>query len=272
MLTFAKKYEFFGDFEEIAYLCVTDCRQHKKTPKINTKQTLMKKLPFIVFCIIILSALCSGMRSYNNAKLQISTDVNKALDMALAKMPGDVVSADTIRCYRDYITIAALKDTACISMRTVRRHGRLETELVADANCGFITVLRLSDQKASGTLLGLGLLWMLGSLYYIRRRQPQLVTAGQAYGGIVYVGKQFTTASGKPIRLTPMQHSLLEMFMQADGHTLSKQDICQRLWPKKPDASATLYTLIKRIKPVIEANSNLKIESDRGRSYTLTDK
>ena len=57
--------------------------------------------------------------------------------------------------------------------------------------------------------------------------------------------------------------------MNAEGHTLSKQEICSRLWPGKPDASATLYTLVKRIKPVIEANSQLRIESDRGRSYSL---
>lgn len=67
-----------------------------------------------------------------------------------------------------------------------------------------------------------------------------------------------------------MQHALLEMFMTSETHSLSKHDICDRLWPKKPDASDTLYTLIRRIKPIIEANSNLKIESDRGRSYTLT--
>ena len=47
------------------------------------------------------------------------------------------------------------------------------------------------------------------------------------------------------------------------------QEICDHLWPKKPDATDTLYTLIKRVKPIIEANSNLKIESDRGKSYTL---
>ena len=234
----------------------------------------MKKFPFIVFCIIILSALCTGMRSYNNAECKISEDVNNALSLTLAQMPGDVVSADTIRCYRGYITIAALKDTACIAMRAVRRHGRLETELVADANCDALTVLRLSDQKASATLFGLGLLWVLGSVWHARRRRPQLASrvaaAKLSYGGIVYTGEQFTTSSGTPIRLTPMQRSLLEMFMLSDSHTLSKQDICQRLWPKKPDASATLYTLIKRIKPVIEANSSLRIESDRGRSYTLT--
>lgn len=38
---------------------------------------------------------------------------------------------------------------------------------------------------------------------------------------------------------------------------------------QKPDASDTLYTLIRRIKPIIEAHSSLKIESDRGKSYIL---
>ena len=57
--------------------------------------------------------------------------------------------------------------------------------------------------------------------------------------------------------------------MTNDTHTLSKQDICERLWPKKPDASDTLYTLIRRIKPIVETNSRLKIESDRGRNYSL---
>jgi DNA-binding response OmpR family regulator len=66
-----------------------------------------------------------------------------------------------------------------------------------------------------------------------------------------------------------MQHTLLEMFLKSDDHTLTKQEICDRLWPKKPDANDTLYTLIRRIKPIIEANSNLKIESDRGKSYSL---
>ena len=235
----------------------------------------MKKFPFIVFCIIILSALCTGIRSYSDAEYKINEDVNNALSLTLARMPADVVSADTIRCYRNYITIAALKDTACIAMHTVRRHGRLETVLVADANCDALTVFKMSDQKASAALFGLSLLWMLGSVWYIRRRKPQLsagISAGHLlYGGIIYTGEQFTTSAGTPIRLTPMQYSLLEMFILSDSHTLSKQAICQRLWPNKPDASATLYTLIKRIKPVIEANSSLKIESDRGRSYTLTE-
>jgi DNA-binding response OmpR family regulator len=69
-----------------------------------------------------------------------------------------------------------------------------------------------------------------------------------------------------------MQRQLMEMFFRAPSHRLSKTEICDTLWPKKPDASDTLYTLIRRLRPIIEEHSNLKIESDRGSSYRLTDK
>ena len=73
----------------------------------------------------------------------------------------------------------------------------------------------------------------------------------------------------KPFKFTPMQHQLMQLFFNNTHHQLSKQEICDALWPKKPDASETLYTLIRRIKPVIEQNSNLMIESERGKSYRL---
>jgi hypothetical protein len=46
-------------------------------------------------------------------------------------MPGNAVSTDTIQCYRNHLTIAELKDTAGIAIRTVRKENRIETELVA---------------------------------------------------------------------------------------------------------------------------------------------
>ena len=230
----------------------------------------MKILPYIGFCFLMLCALCTGINSYNRTKGLIAQDVNSALEQVLAKMPDNVVTTDTIRCYRNCLTIAELKDTAGIAMRTVRRDGRLETKLVAEANCSFATTFMMSDQKASGSLLMVGMLWLLGSLWYVRRNRPELIVqGGLSYGGIVYNNDKFMTQSGEQIHLTPMQHSLLEMFITAETHTLSKQEICARLWPKKPDANDTLYTLIKRIKPIIEAHSALKIESDRGRSYSL---
>ena len=229
----------------------------------------MKILPYIGFCFLMLCALCTGINSYNRTKGLIAQDVNSALEQVLAKMPDDVVTTDTIRCYRNCLTIAELKDTAGIAMRTVRRDGRLETKLVAEANCSFATTFMMSDQKASGSLLMVGMLWLLGSLWYVRRNRPKLIVQGLSFGGIVYNNDKFMTQSGEQIHLTPMQHSLLEMFITAETHTLSKQEICDRLWPKKPDANDTLYTLIRRIKPIIEAHSALKIETDRGRSYSL---
>ena len=229
----------------------------------------MKNLPYIVFSFLMLCALCTGINSYNRTKGLIAQDVNSALEQVLAKMPDNVVTTDTIRCYRNCLTIAELKDTAGIAMRTVRRDGRWETKMVAEANCNFATTFMMSDQKASGSLLFIGMLWLLGSLWYVRRNKPELIVQGLAYGGIVLHQDTFMTLSGKQIHLTPMQHSLLKMFITSDTHTLSKQEICDQLWPKKPDASDTLYTLIKRIKPIIETHSTLKIESDRGKSYSL---
>lgn len=229
----------------------------------------MKKLPILIFLFIMASAFCTSMCSFRSASDRIEADVNNALELALAEMQCDVVSADTIRCYRNYLTIAELKDTACIAMRTVRRGERQETEIVAEANCNFMTVFMLSDQRASGALLFAGILWIMGSLWYMRRFKPEVLVEGLRYGGLIYTNEKFTTSKGEQIRLTPMQHTLLEMFMNSENHCLSKQEICDRLWPKKPDASDTLYTLIKRMKPIIEEHSNLKIESDRGKSYTL---
>ena len=92
------------------------------------------------------------------------------------------------------------------------------------------------------------------------------------YGGLRYseAEARFFDAEGQHVKLTPMQHQLMELFFHSPNHTLSKAEICEALWPKKEDASETLYTLIRRIKPIIEAHSNLKIESDRGKAYELT--
>ena len=229
----------------------------------------MKKLPFVIFVFIMLCALCSSISSYKSTVNGITRDVNNALKLTLAEMPTDVINADTIRCYRSHLTIAELKNTACIAMTSVSRAGRQETQMVAQANCDIMTILMLSDQRASGALLFAGILWMMCSLWYIRKFKPEMFAEALSYGGIVFANDKFITAKGEPIHFTPMQNSLMEMFMMTESHSLSKQEICDRLWPKKPDASDTLYTLIKRVKPILEANSNLKIESDRGKSYML---
>lgn len=71
------------------------------------------------------------------------------------------------------------------------------------------------------------------------------------------------------LHLTPMQQALMEMFYLNDDHRLTKPHICRALWPGKDNADETLYTLIRRLNPIVEAHSNLHITSDRGRAYVL---
>ena len=194
----------------------------------------MKKLPISIFLFVMLMAFVSAFTSYKSTSKRISEDVNNALALTKYQMPCDVVSADTIRCYRNNITIAELRETACLAMRTVRKGNRHETELIAEANCDFATVFMLSDQRASASLMLAGILWLIGSTIYMRRHKPELIMQGIAYGGLIFNNDRFSTTTGERIHLTPMQHTLLEMFLKSDDHTLTKQEICDRLWPRNP--------------------------------------
>lgn len=71
------------------------------------------------------------------------------------------------------------------------------------------------------------------------------------------------------LHLTPMQYALMQMFYLSDAHRLTKPHICRALWPGKENADETLYTLIRRLKPIVENHSNLHITTDRGRAYVL---
>ena len=84
-----------------------------------------------------------------------------------------------------------------------------------------------------------------------------------------YQNGRFVNAKGCEVKFTPMQQQLMEMFFNAPSHRLTKQEICDALWPKKPDASDTLYTLIRRLRPILEQNTSLVIESDRRKTYEL---
>ena len=107
--------------------------------------------------------------------------------------------------------------------------------------------------------------------FYFRKRLEPLLAGMTYYGGLRFSESEnrFYAKDGHQVQLTPMQHQLMEMFFQSPSHSLTKTEICDALWPKKPDASETLYTLIRRLKPVIEQHSDLKIESDRSKAYQL---
>lgn len=148
-------------------------------------------------------------------------------------------------------------------------------------------VFSMSDQRLPGGLMATALLWAIGSMLYLRKREKENPTlqpaegsvlsaeggtqSAQDFGGLTYsdADDRFYAADHTPIRFTPMQQQLMRLFWQAPSHSLTKEEICAVLWPKKDDANDTLYTLIRRLKPIVEEHTRLKIVADRGRNYSL---
>ena len=211
----------------------------------------------VLFALIIASSLVS-LTSYKATEQLVTDDMNQALAKTLEEQQSDVISADTVQVFNSYLKFEALKGQAMLAIDS--KKGFRPRPQVSTA-----TILSLSDQRPSMILWSIAMLWGLFCLYQHRRN----ATLG-LYGGLALQDGHFLDAKGHLVKLTPMQQQLMEMLWQSPTHQLSKTEICNALWPKKEDANETLYTLIRRLKPIIEQHSNLKIEADRGRSYGLT--
>lgn len=82
---------------------------------------------------------------------------------------------------------------------------------------------------------------------------------------------QFYNEQKEEIYFTPMQLSFMKMLMEKENKKVAVEEICDKLWPRKDNARESLYTLVRRLKPIVESNSNVKIVSDKG-GYALTTK
>ena len=219
----------------------------------------------VLFALIIASSLTS-IGSYSSTSRLVNEDMDRALALALEEQQSDVISQDTIRTFNNHLQIAELRGKATLAVDTRGQKFR------AYAHCSEATIFSLSDQRPATILWVLTGFWAMLMWY----RRPQTAAAiplscGNTFGGLTYseADSRFYAADGQQVQLTPMQHQLMEMFFHSPSHSLTKTEICDALWPKKPDASETLYTLIRRLKPVVEQHSDLRIESDRSKAYSL---
>lgn len=145
------------------------------------------------------------------------------------------------------------------------------------ARCSTGLILSLSDQRIPASLLIIALLWGAGSHLFFRRKATRSLSpaekeeAGISFGNLTLCCDEncFYNEQKEKLKFTPLQYALMEMFYLSSSHQLLKSDICQALWPGKENADETLYTLIRRLKPIVEEQSNLKITTDRGRAYSL---
>lgn len=142
--------------------------------------------------------------------------------------------------------------------------------LKAFANPSFATVFSLSDQRLSISLILAAFLWLTFSYSFLHRRTPNR-TAPADFGGLYFRPEEdlFYCTQGTPIHFTPMQQQLMVLLWNAPSHSMTQEKICAEIWPKKPDASDTLYTLIRRLKPILEEHSQLQLTAEQNRRYTL---
>lgn len=256
--------------------------------------------------LLVVLSFGFGCRSYRQAEQRIVSDLNQALQRTVWQNKDVWLNTDTLQAYarlqevmdapvsvnsstRKFVralSIPQLKGVASLSLHILKKDApatavlhdvpagyvasdtlvwlstaeavnaadAADAETEADASCLTLSfrgyarcsagmIFSLSQQKLPAVLLGAALLCGVFSVFRVRRRER--------------------------LKLTPMQYSLMEMFYLSSSHLLPKADICRSLWPGKENAEETLYTLIRRLKPIVEDNSNLKITTDRGRAYGL---
>ena len=215
---------------------------------------MKNKISSFVVVLLFLSAIFSGERSYKNARHYIIRDLNNAMSATLATMQSNTITPDTVALLRENLTLSVLKDSAYIAycLPWDKPNGICSDTMMLDrsevrsyADVSFASVFGIADKRMPAAFTLLALFWMLGSMMLTKKNQD-LVFA----------------------QLTPMQRQLADMFLSAPGGELSKDDICNALWPNKPQPEETLYSLIRHLKTALDG-SEYEIETRRGFGYRL---
>lgn len=223
---------------------------------------MKRRYPLMLMFVFGLLAVWTSVQSYKIAQREITNQLTEALLLTQADAPRDWLSTDTIRQFRSHIRQPELRASAGLALYAGdaddRSRGLQSRALSITSSVrarGYLAysawqVWWMSDQRLSALMALLMLVSMAASL----RRFRMSPLSGDKQDGL---------------RLTPMQEQLVGLLMSAPGRELSKQALCQALWPGKPDASETLYTLVRRTKQALEADGHVHIRSVRGRAYQI---
>ena len=240
----------------------------------------------IVLFVLLFSSCWATYRSYHTTSQRVNEELDRALTLTMLQQESNVITQDTLRTFNSLLQIPELRGKASLLVDVQAGQFR------ASAHCSEATIFGLSDQKPATLLWIVTGLWALMLCYHRKHSRADsealiplplgngfttdnaLLQNAHTYGGLTYseTEHRFYSATGHEVPLTPMQQQLMELFFASPSHTLTKTEICDALWPRKPDASDTLYTLIRRLRPIIEQHSDLCITSDRSRAYRLMHK
>ena len=243
--------------------------------------------------LMVLASVWVGTHRYMQAMDTMRHDLNRALQQMVLQEPEQQWLIDSLSTlppegiltpsgrknpFHQHLSMNPLRDTAhfsvCLAgneqsfaeramvcsdtlMWSVDRAGAGNTVLVlkAFANPSFLSVFSHSRPALPLVTFFSGL-FLLALLSFRGHSSPALVSE---------------SLSSEPLSLTPMQMRLMEMFRNAPNQTLTKEEICAALWPKKDKPEDTLYTFISRLKTSLQKQSGLRIVNRRGREYVLVD-
>lgn len=241
---------------------------------------------------------------WQNKDLWLNTDTIQTYTRLQEVMDAPVSVSSSTGKFTEALSIAQLKNISSLSLHILKKDastavlhdvpaGYLASDTLiwlstaadasgltlsfrAYAHCPAGLILSLSRQTLPAALLLSAMLCGAFSFFRLRRRTAAAASSSSSAEIITFGNLSlsmpeacFYNERRERLKLTPMQYSLMEMFYRSSSHLLPKSDICHSLWPGKENAEETLYTLIRRLKPIVEDNSNLKITTDRGRAYGL---
>ena len=239
-----------------------------------------------------------------NRDLWLNTDTICAYTELQNAMGGSIAVSSPSKDFKEALSIVELRKVAGLSLHIIKKSaptalssdipsGYLASDTLvwastnaegsavgvsfrAYAHCSAGLIFSLSEQSIPGSLLLATLLWGGFSLFYLRKKK-RAISNNRKKNQTIHFGNLslalqescFYNQNKERLKLTPMQYTLMEMFYLSPSHVLLKSEICQSLWPGKDNADETLYTLIRRLKPIIEEHANLRINTERGRAYIL---
>lgn len=259
----------------------------------------MKHLRYMVIfpLLLIMVSIVVGWRCYDKAKTEMVEDLNQALQRTTVADEGVDAMLDSLSCmhgnpmltfngthhgFARFLRIPSLRDTAHISYSLAQvggecnggsTHARIVSDTITVAGCGadgrdvLLAVRAFANPSMASVLGHAGMAWPMASFslglmllaFMLANGRLQNAVAGDA-------------ALRKDLILTPMQEQLMDMFLASPGRTLSKEEICSALWPKKDNPDDSFYTFISRMKSsMARQSSSFRIENKRGREYVLAD-
>ncbi len=247
-------------------------------------------MAIIVFFSLMIPSLFLGYTNYTTAKENIIEDVNQALVKTVLREKPDKITIDTLNVFKSNLQISQLKETSYLSLCTDEPSKisfssdtisfKAESERLyirAYPNCSRATIFSISEHTLPGVLFVISLLWGMFSMVYLRKEDstsPYAAFNNQVatFGNLLYSAssEQFYDEKKEVIYFTPMQLSLMKMLMVSENKRLSVDEICHSLWPGKTNAKESLYTLVRRLKPIVESNSNVRIVAEKGGYYVLS--